>query len=149
MPTAADTQTVYWGEWIVRTDASGNKVAFKIDNLDRVVFITEKEAALVGVRTPSKGMIFEFGPFNILVKVWDVAGMRWNKVTVSVTFDNVTHGFRSLLQLFFITQRRVGIAADLLRPFFRLCHDSTSIADGLVKAGVGLFVDVFGFLFCG
>lgn len=64
----------YWGEWLIKTDANGNKVGYKFDNLNRVVFITEKEAALIGTRNPAVGMTFEYGPFNTLNMVTDSSG---------------------------------------------------------------------------
>src|ERR1017187_4056152 len=72
--------------------------------------------------------------------------MRRNEVAVSVTFDDVAHGFGGLLQHLLVTKGCVCITTYLLRPLFRLCHDCACIAYGLVEASVCLFVNIFDLL---
>ena len=63
----------YRGEWVITTDGESNAVAMRTDNLERPVFVTDRDAALVGSGTPS-GMAIACGPFNVTATVTDIAG---------------------------------------------------------------------------
>ncbi len=64
----------YRGEWVISRWGNQNAIARRVDNLDRVVFSTDRDAALVGGATGPAGMTFDYAPFNVLRAATDIAG---------------------------------------------------------------------------
>ncbi len=66
--------TEYLGVWVTTTDTNNNSVARQVDDLDRVVFITDRDAALVGKIPGPKGTSFTYLPFGVLGMATDILG---------------------------------------------------------------------------
>jgi RHS repeat-associated protein len=66
----------YRGEWAIETDGNNNQTARRVDNLDRVIFTTDRDAALVGKTPGPQGMVFDYAPFNTLGTITDILGNK-------------------------------------------------------------------------
>ncbi|WP_329481564.1 hypothetical protein OG555_05375 [Kribbella sp. NBC_01484] len=75
-PDGSTRSAEYRGEWVIRTDANKNPTAVRVDDLDRVIFSTDRDAALVASATGPQGTAYEHGPFDTVVSVTDIAGHR-------------------------------------------------------------------------
>ncbi|SAL52446.1 RHS repeat-associated core domain-containing protein [Caballeronia concitans] len=92
-PDGSTTSNEYRGEWVISTDGNKNATAVRIDNLDRVIFCTDRDAAFVGQVPGPSGTTYEHGPFDTVVAVTDIA-------------NNVTKA----------TSDRLGRIVDLVDP---------------------------------
>ncbi|MFG2695433.1 RHS repeat-associated core domain-containing protein [Kitasatospora sp. NPDC048407] len=64
----------YRGEWLIATDGEHNATATRTDCLERPVFVTDRDAALVGTATAPAGMTVDYAPFGQVASVTDIAG---------------------------------------------------------------------------
>jgi len=88
----------YRGEWLITTDGSQNAVAYKVDNLDRVVLSTDRDAALVGTNVTPAGLKCEYGPFDTLTKATDILGnstlLKYDRLGRPIDLQDAALGHR-------------------------------------------------------
>jgi RHS repeat-associated protein len=66
----------YRGDWVIETDGNKNATARRVDNLGRVVFATDRDAALVGQTPGAQGMVLDYAPFDTLGTITDILGNK-------------------------------------------------------------------------
>ena len=69
-----------------------------------------------------------------------------NDITVTVAFGDIPKCLHRLFKGLFVTQSSVGVPANLLRAFFCVRDDASSVAGGLGQHSLGLLSEFFGFL---
>jgi RHS repeat-associated protein len=79
-PDGSTTTNEYRGEWVISVDANKNATAVRLDNLDRVIFSTDRDAALIGNTPGPAGTTYGYGPFNTLVTVTDIVGNQTTRM---------------------------------------------------------------------